>query len=80
MKKTLLRYIATLTSMMVATFASMPAYAGFQQFMDDTSRSADSFLHSAGQFAIGGGVIILAIVGLITAIALIFTLLMMLKR
>ena len=61
----------------VTLCVSLPVYAGVT---DDISRSVKSFMHDAGQMVISGGIIILAVMGLIVGIATVFSLFMMVRR
>ena len=56
------------------------SYAGFGSSMSGIGQTISSFMNDAGKALLGGGVIILAVVGLIMAIACVFSLFMMARR
>ena len=65
---------------LTALFASTPVYAASGNLWYNVRLKASAMLDTLGQFALGGGVIIVVVVGLILSIVSVFTLLMMLKR
>lgn len=72
--------LTLLSAFLTALFVSTPVYAAGGDVWYNAKLKASSMLDTLGQFALGGGVIIVVVVGLIMSIVAVFTLLMMLKR
>lgn len=72
--------ITIFTAFISALCVAHPAHAGMRDAWHNISFHVSNWLHTAGEYALGGGVIIVAVLGLITAIAGIFTLMMMMRR